>query len=355
MRRCQPHNVLVPCFYCERGLPSFESIVERLDVLEDRMLQVERNRRTFVDLNLAETNVVVRQGGLGDLVMLTPGLRALKKKEPKRPLVLATSRENIPLLEGAPYLDGVIPLEQWVGTEFQHCYDLRYAVEPPELGGGKLPWQDYCSKDRSDIFDEALGVKNGHRTFKVFGLPVNSQSWWKLKTLLDKSPRPRIGLAATCKSVVKCVPPDYISPLVAHLIPEFQGTVVLFGQTDGWNRELSGIRGAGVVNLIDQLSLQEAVALVSLMDIVVSPDSAPTHFAGALGVKCVALFGSIAPKTMTKYYPTVKSLYPEGELSCIPCGGQISCQMAEGRFGAECMRLLTPERIVAATRESLHG
>ncbi len=354
MRRCLLHNVPAPCFYCERGLPSFETIVERLDVLEDRVLQLERGKSTFVDLDLAETNMVVRPGGLGDLVMLTPGLRAWKRKEPNRPLVLATSRENIPLLEGAPYLDGVIPVEQWVGTNFQHCYDLRYAVEPPEFGiQGKLSWKDYCSKDRSDIFEECLGTKNGGGP-KVFGLPVNRRVQKKMASLLP-AVHPYIGIAATCKSVVKCLPPDFIAPLVAHLIPEFQGTIVLFGQTEGWSRNLSGIRGAGVVNLIDQLSLQEAVALCSLMDLVISPDSAPMHFAGALGINCVALFGNLEPQTMSKYYPTVKSLYPRGELPCVPCGGKISCQMPEGKFGAECMRLLTPERIMETTQGVLHG
>jgi ADP-heptose:LPS heptosyltransferase len=114
----------------------------------------------------------------------------------------------------------------------------------------------------------------------------------------------------------------------------------------------------GLLNKLNQTPhYSEVIAICSLSDLIISPDTGPVHIAGALKKKCIALFGNIKPDTRVRYYRTVKALYPEGELGCIPCHDVFgSCDLGADRDlsenpGTDCMRLLTPKRIVEAVKE----
>ncbi len=316
-------------------------------------------------------NCVIRMGGLGDLANLSSSLLALAQKEPWRPLVLATLPHNVPLLQGVDYLDRVIPLDEsrkhlpapevFPEEDWFRIYDCRWGVEPPNIGPGRTSWENYIGRDRSDIFDDLLGVRNGH---KKFSLPVDQKSLGEVRTLLSKKKR-LIGLAPTSKSPVRCMPPEFIRPMANLIIEQYGAEVVLFGKTEDWSKGEAGIHGVGINNLIDILSVKEMVALISLLDVVISPDTGIYHVAAALEKKCLALFGNIHPNTRTTYYPTVKSLHPTNyysmkELSgvLLPCNPfpcwdvPYSCSgLQPGQYGAHCIRLLTPERIVDALKE----
>lgn len=343
MARCSAHRIEKPCFYCERGVPAFQTTDDWLKALEARVLELESNKQTLVNLDIRHTNLVVRMGGVGDLVILSSSLKALKEKYPHRSLILATKPENMAILAGVPFLDGIIPIDSWGEAQVKNRFDLRYKVEPKGIGSGCLPMADYTSMDRSDIFDQLLGVTSK----KEFTVPLDDMalekmgaqmSGWKDKLI--------IGLNPTCKSPLRTMPPEYVEPLVQKITQNLDATVVLFGKTEGWNQHLATLRARHLVNFIDQITLPELITAVSLMDVVIAPDSAVTHIAGALKIPCLGLFGNIHPKTRITYYPTVKALFPAGELPCIPCWDMPgACKRPKNEFGAKCMRLLTPERI----------
>jgi len=298
---------------------------------------------------MVNENCVIRMGGLGDLAILSSSLLALKQKEPHRNLVLATRLENMELLAGADYLSRVIFFEDAEKEEWFRVYDCRWGVEPPNIGPGRTSWENYTQRDRSDIFDDLLGIRNGHKKFSV---PVDPVSLEKV----GKIPSRVIGIAPTSKSPVRCMPPEYVQPLADLIVSKLGRDVVLFGKTEGWSQYLADLKGTRITNLIDRLSIKESVALISLLDITISPDTGIYHIAAALGRKALVLFGNIHPNTRTTYYPTVKALYPgkEGEKICNPwpCWDVPHvCQLTPGTFGSKCMRLFTPERIVAALKE----
>jgi ADP-heptose:LPS heptosyltransferase len=296
-------------------------------------------------------NLVIRMGGVGDLAILSSSLLALKEKEPWRPLVLATRKENMPLLEGAKFLDRIIYWEDWEKESWFRVYDLRFAVEPPNIGPGKNTWENYTERDRSDIFDELLGVRNGHKNFSI---PVDEATMAKMSMVLDGLPRPIIAVSPTSKSPIRAIPVDYVLPLLHLLLPN---SVVLFGTALYWSEPLAQIQGPGMINLMNKTSIKEGAAICALADLVISPDSGMYHVSAALGTKTLVLFGNIHPKTRITYYPTVRFLYPEGERNCIPCYDVPErtkrCRPDNPGDGSKCMRFLTPERIVAAARSLL--
>jgi ADP-heptose:LPS heptosyltransferase len=363
MARCGDHNKPEPCWYCGQGLPPFHNLEARVEYLERLVEELFEAREEFkhpedkLSEQARQINRaigVIREGGIGDLVMMVSGLKALKKKYPRRPLALVTRKENQDLFAEAPYLDLVLPLE-YAEADFYRTIDLRYAVEPPEVNpAGKLRLKDYIEKDRSDIFDELMGVKSD----KDFSLYLPDEVVQNMAQKLAGLPRPLVGLAPTSKQGLRDIPLDYAAPLARSLQEVSRGTVVLIGKTLKRHKGLAGIEGANIVNLIDQTTLMESMAAVSLLDFLVAPETGLLHVAAGFHVKSLLLSGCIAPECRVPYYPTVTPMSALGELPCIPCHAvpgfnrhaALPCRQP-GQVVAECMRLLTPERITAKALE----
>jgi heptosyltransferase-1 len=93
----------------------------------------------------------------------------------------------------------------------------------------------------------------------------------------------------------------------------------------------------GMVSLAGRVKLDENVAAVAGARLLVGVDTGLTHMATALGVPCVALFGS------TRTYLdacTPRSVVMYDALACSPCHRHPTCA---GRF--DCMRGLGVERV----------
>lgn len=358
MGRCLDHRVVEPCWYCKQGVQPFSSTAIHLDALEMRLRILDRGHLVKASehpdtLDIRQAVAVIRDYALGDLVMLAPALQALKQKDPARPLVLVTRPELYGILAGAEYLDAQLPKDQYEHAKFHQTYDLCHAVETE--CGGKLPVKDYLSKSRPDIFAQLLGVEGGAEKFPV---PVDPVALSKMQTILGGCKRPLIGVAPTCNSPVRTMPPEYVMPLVDKILGSYPGTVVLLGKTTGWSKVLAGYKKSRVINLINTLEVNELIAAISLLDAMISPDTGTMHIAGALGVKCLCLMGNNNPKHFADFYPTVKVLQPTAkELPCVPCNDRsIPCTpLSKGQYGAECMRLMTPERVSEAFQGFFNG
>lgn len=291
---------------------------------------------------------VIRMGGLGDLIMLSSTLAKLKKKDPGEPLTLATMQRYIGIMKELNGVDNCIPIDDLDRYRFDRTIDLRFAVEPVNIGPGSLPWRDYVSKDRSENFDQLCGVNSKRRFFNI---PVDREARKKFENALATTKRPLIGLNPSCSSIFRAMPPEYVRPTIERL-EGLGATVVILGKTEEWNRSLARITSKNIVNFVNKTSEEELIALCSMMDVIVTPDTGVLHIAGALKRKCVGLFGNIAPHTRISYYPTVKVLYPKDELPCVPCF-DVPGACDSRKPGAPCMRLLTPQRIVQAVKEIL--
>ena len=315
----------------------------------------------------SESILVVRNGGIGDIVILSSSLRNLKNRLPWRPLVLATLPEHVCLLKGQPFLDEVISIEEIGNRIFYRVIDCNNWVEPPVMGG-KLPFQVYTSEDRSNVFDMCLGVTGGEKKFSVSWSAIASHN---IEEIIKPSKEDKfIGVHATARAPIRSIPPEYIKPLVEKISQEFECKIVLFGQlqepnvTPFWSsmsirsyyadyRRLRELEMPNVINLLDKLNIKEMVSLCSFLDFIITSDTAPYHIAAALDKPCLALFGNISPCTRTTYYPTVKVIYaPEvnRDLHCCPCWDVVnSCSPT--KYTGDCMRSITPDVIVEKLKE----
>lgn len=301
-----------------------------------------------------EGTCFIRMGGIGDVIMLSASIKKYRDTHPGERIILMTHPMNFELFEYSDHIDEVLSVYDIDMYSFDKVIDLRFAVEPFNICKGKASWYEYTTMDRSDLFDRIVGVKSD----KDFPFYVNPACVSMMKRRLQYKPTDTIiGINPCATSIVRSMPLEYVEPLIDELLTNHVSKVVLFGKSDEWGERLRGIHRNFLINLTGQTTLREMIALISLMSVVIAPDTSTTHIAGALGIPCVALFGNIDPKTRVSYYPSVKPFYPVGELACIPCFDrpQDKAYICHDLKGGICMKLMTPKRICERVKEVLNA
>jgi ADP-heptose:LPS heptosyltransferase len=338
------------CFHSFKCMSEItvEQVLEKVkDLLDGTVIVTGRERK--------KETLFLRMGGAGDLIMLSSSLQEYKTQHPEEKLVLATKPSNLDILKGAPFLERVIPIPESYRNFYSKVIDLRYKVESPEVGG-TLDTEIYKKVNRMDVFDKLLGVKAQVKTPYVY---VDQKSVEKLCKQIKHSTKYRwLGLHVSCTSNTRTIPPEYVPEIVKKFKEIKNLKIVLFGNKEFWGGRVPKVdfltirgRNVNVINLVGKTTFPEVIAICSLMDFIVGPDSVAIHIAGALKKKCLGLFGNIDPYTRIFYYPTVKAVFPLNELPCIPCWDFTNPCTVTNEIGSGCLRLLNSERVFKEAKE----
>ena len=141
--------------------------------------------------------------------------------------------------------------------------------------------------------------------------------------------------------------PDRFAAVADVLSAEWGAAVVLVGSTA--EAPLAGEIEASMrkpaVNLAGKTTVRELMALLSLSSFLVTNDSGPMHIGAALGVPLVAIFGPTDWRRTSPWSSFAKVV--RVEIDCSPCRLRV-CDR-----GHECMLGVTPEMVVDAARQLL--
>jgi heptosyltransferase-2 len=143
--------------------------------------------------------------------------------------------------------------------------------------------------------------------------------------------------------------PDRFAAVAEALSAEWNARVVVVGSTA--EAPLAGEIEAAMrtppVNLAGKTTVRELMALLSLSSFLVTNDSGPMHIGAALGVPLVAIFGPTDWRRTSPWSPLSKVV--RVEIDCSPCRLRV-CDR-----GHECMLGVTPGMVVDAARQLLPG
>jgi heptosyltransferase-2 len=303
-----------------------------------------------VEKSIVKSILIQRMGGIGDLIMLTPTLRELKKIYSEAEITFATKPEHIPVLKGLPYLSKVIPLSEAHLESYDSSIDLRWKVESQEVGGSLSTFL-YKTVNRIDMFGRLLDMELQDKKVDV---ALDQGKVKSAKELIKYNNKfEYLGIQVSTTSNTRTIPPEYIPELVEKFFKKGR-KIVLIGRTEFWHGRKSkidfpSIKGRNVINLVGKpTDVGDMIALFSLMNYIIAPDSAAIHIAGALEIPCIALFGNIDPDIRTRYYPNVTSMFEK--LECLCYDFKNPCPIHD-KLGAECMRVLTPDKIFNVAQE----
>lgn len=162
---------------------------------------------------------------------------------------------------------------------------------------------------------------------------------------LDSDVKLNIGVAPFAKHKLKMWPEENMLHLLQMIGNEQKTKFWLFGGLDEKD-SLAAFREKlpGSVNLAGMISLEEELALMSRLDLMIAMDSSNMHMAALVDTKIISIWGATDPLSGFGAWmqPEEYSISISAEeLTCRPCTIYGKGECARGDFA--CMKWLTPE------------
>jgi heptosyltransferase I len=281
--------------------------------------------------------LVVKLSSMGDIIMATPCLRAIRQHDPQAHIAMAIGREFLPLIEHNPHIDEILIRETrgktrrlrtivQAGTTlvrrrrppFDVAFDLQGnfhsaawvycsgARTKAGIGERRIGWQVTVPPDLTRHSSELCAAVLRRCEIPVSNLAaelhLGPESDRQIERRLRQAGLPSGGFLLISPFSLwrsKEWPQANCVSLIHRLAASVNLPIVLTGsEADGRgaNELLQLIEGSGAVSMIGALRLDEALCLYRRARIVVSGDSGPMHAAAALGTPVIALFGPTWPE-----------------------------------------------------------
>tara|TARA_B100000131_G_scaffold315009_1_gene352748 strand:- start:4160 stop:6163 length:2004 start_codon:yes stop_codon:yes gene_type:complete len=263
-------------------------------------------------------------GGIGDVLMITPGIRALKKKYPKLTITVAVDRHRTwddsyyHLLKTAPFIDHIIDARYVDRSKYDKVIDISSVCMPYEKKG--LP-----NRNRIDLFARHMGINFLENELPFLEVEFEEYVW--ARSIIVKNRKslksPVVCFAPSSNDDMRSWKKDKARQFV-ELIKQRHPQILLivFDRHD----YLEGMDG--FLDMRDT-SVRQMAALIQQCHVYVGPDSGPMHIAGCLEKESVVLFGSIPPEARVGPYKRHLPVKTD-ELSCLgcwygPCPYNVAC------------------------------
>lgn len=289
-----------------------------------------------------KTVLVSRKGGLGDVLMLTPLVRWLQE-EAGATVRFGTAERNLAALADNPHVDRVISLPY---TE-DELDDVDYYIDFEGTIENAAGYPEARTMHGTDLFLQIAGLKPDAipDEFKqpVFEFIGNGAVEWLAK--LDANFEHAKGRERIVIHVNEH-PIRGWHPARCHQLAEALGAmgyqVVLIGLGRARNQWWRMVE-TRYLNLVGHATLAEGIAAMSTADLFVCTDTGLCHFAGAMNVPTLAMFGPFPASVRTRYSPSVTVMEPVSDPGCgkwpcmqhdigtlLPCGDRPMCMHAWG-------------------------
>jgi lipopolysaccharide heptosyltransferase II len=329
--------------------------------------------------------LVAQTSFLGDVVLTTPLLSALRERLRPRRLAVLVRPEAVPLLDGHPHVDVVLAddkrgVTRGLGGLARLAARLRHerfdlAVSPHRslrtaivLAAARIPRRIGFAESRGAflyhervIRDRSLhDVQRNLALAGPFGGPageprlhvaVQPAAAACAAALLPEGCGPLVGVAPGSVWATKRWTPEGFAGVLRALREQGARVVVLGAASERpIADQVVRLAGGGATVLAGRTDLATLVAVVDRLALLIANDSAPMHIACARDVPVVAVFCATTPALGYGPWGT-RSAVVETDLDCRPCArhGGRACP----RGTEDCMRLVRPEAVLAAARALL--
>jgi heptosyltransferase-2 len=338
-----------------------------------------------VTQSFAPDVLVVRFSAIGDILLITPLLRAIRTRHPGSRIAVLTKAQYVPLLRHNPHVNevlGVAPgeglravAERIRSVQYTHLLDLHGNLRSRllrRLAPG--PWRSYAKRwwqrtllitvkrdtYRVDIpvaeryFEAAADldlVPDGGPPDFFLGEAADAEAAERLADLHMGRDRPLVAMAPGAAHATKRWPLDHWVDLARRMTPTGADVVLLGGPDDAeLANEIARRAGVCVGSLAGALGLQETGAVIRRAEVLISGDTGVMHMATGVGTPVVALFGPTVRQFGFFPYRSAAGVV-ELDLPCRPCSahGTARCPLGHHR----CMRQMVPDLVYATVARAL--
>jgi heptosyltransferase-2 len=329
--------------------------------------------------------LVVRFSAIGDILLTTPLLRAIRARYPGARIAVLTKEEYAPLLSHNPHLSEVLSIgpDEGIGrvarrirdVHYTHLLDLHGNLR--SLGLRRLapgPWRSYrkrwverallitLKRDRyggetpvaERYFEAAADLEvrpDGGPPDFFIGEEADRRAAARLADLGLEQDHPLVALAPGAAHATKRWPAEHWIEVARRLTPTGCDVVLLGGPGDvALASEIAERAGPRVVSTAGSLGLQETGAVIRRADALIAGDTGVMHMATGVGTPVVALFGPTVRQFGFFPYRSDSSVV-ELDLPCRPCSahGSTRCPLGHHR----CMRQMHPDLVLTTLARQL--
>jgi heptosyltransferase I len=269
---------------------------------------------------------IIRLSALGDVLMLVPLVRTFQAHMPEVKLTWIISRPAYDLVEGMEGVEFIVidkpgnPVDYYQFSKLmrERRFDVLLAAQASFRANLLIP----LIKARRKIGYDSIRAKDGHNWFihesiapgndhtlegflkfaKPLGLSNPVISWdlpidtssteWAIKHLPEKNDTPVVLInPAASKPERSWLVERYIA-LIEHLQNQWHAKVVLTGGPGPYDKELAEAITSKVSvdkNLVGLTKPKQLLAVIKQADLMICPDTGPSHMAAAVGTPVIAL------------------------------------------------------------------
>ena len=330
---------------------------------------------------------------VGDLVMATPTLRAIRENNPAAHIALLVRPQVREVIEGLPYYDEIIDYDskslhrKWKEKFFlsrklkksrfslafilpnsfsaaalsflagipvrigfntnARGFMLTHRIPPPAEKGKKLPipmvehYLMICKELHYTISSPKTTLSVSPGTREAVNKLYHQREINLNKPLVTFIPGASFGAS-------KCWPPEYFAQLGDYLTEKHDAQILIVPgprEQEIACRIKSLMRHRSFTFAKEIISLEYLKAIIGDSALVVTNDTGPRHFAVALNIPVVVIMGPTDPRYSD--YSLEKTRLLREELECSPCHLKV-CPTDH-----RCMRNISAEKVLRACEEFL--
>jgi ADP-heptose:LPS heptosyltransferase len=335
--------------------------------------------------------LIINLGGIGDVLLSTPALRALKGRFPEAGISMLVVSRAYEVLSGLPYIaeinvlhlkaacwfrdlmtlaalrkkhfDLAVNMRTLVSASSAKKIKLMLDMINPKLKAGRdtegrghffnirVPESDLGDQYEmeydletvralgAEVSDKGVDFNIAASDFETVDAILAGRGVAKGDTLIGVHPGGKLSHRWPLKNFSKV-----INAINQHCSCKFAVT----GDKDETvlARKLTKMSDAGAINLAGELNLKELGAFIKRCTLFISNDTGSMHIAAILGAPLVAIFG---PGYITRYDPrniSRKAAVLYNKAACAPCN-KVRCRHLK------CMTGILPESVITAAMELL--
>ncbi len=319
-----------------------------------------------MNFNISEIRkiLIIRLSSLGDIILTTPLIRSIKRKNPSCKIDFILREEFDELLSENPHINKIykytnhkfekhILFNSLLDEEYDFVFDLQNNLHSREIVRIlKRPYVKFKKnnfrkfllvKFKINMLKDCLPVPVRYAETAGIFEPDNEGPEFYTSRIPDsrlKGNKNNIGICAGAKHFTKRWPKDYFIRLAEKLIISGYNVALFGGPEEAQICFDIEERLKTVLNLCNT-SLQQAGADMMMCKAIYTNDSGLMHLASAVKTPVIAFFGSTVKEFGFYPYNSKSIVLENGNLSCRPCThiGRKSCPQKH----FNCMLKITPD------------
>ncbi len=338
--------------------------------------------------------LLVQPGDIGDLIVTTPAIHALRQAHSQAHLTLLTTTHAAPVINNTGLVDQIVTFDRsgfnssiafFKPGNLRIIFGLGYHdtvifFRHFTLKAGTLKFALIALAVRAK---QRIGLQNGNGWFLTqslpdagFGAKHEAQYWLDLVSLLgaDSSPHPTLGASEPYSLPESNGPCVIIHPgsggysparrwnaegfaaVADTLHSALQAQIIIVGGKNDNTGEVIRHMQHPPLDLTGKTSLPELAGVITQADLYIGADSGMMHLASTTGTPIVALFGPSNHTAWHPWTPQSPTILLRSAPECSPCSyvGH-GMGLRDGCAARTCMRMITPEQVIAAARSLLNG